>query len=286
MVKPSKKKLNLQNLCKNNFFFNLKALYQIKDLNLKCYKLDEKINLNKNKVNLEGKIEYYSKNEKKKTLLEENKKLIEYLEDNDFTVSSIYYWVITAKSVEELEKIINEVQEICSDMSPQIKLEIIQNKLLIYKFISNLYLASNSLDQLIWSDLPELSLPLNVSERTNSLKFDDNEFQMVTIKSIPPFIDELFFEKIFNVPNVRACITIKDTISQEELIRWVNLQYQFLLTDRNTTKKLSDATELDRQEENFQALMQEIKNGDEKIKEVSLTLVITGTRKVRKRRNY
>ena len=137
---------------KNNFFFNLKALYQIKDLNLKCYKLDEKINLNKNKVNLEGKIEYYSENEKKKTLLEENKKLIEYLEDNDFTVSSIYYWVITAKSAEELEKIINEVQEICSDMSPQIKLEIIQNKLLIYKFISNLYLASNSLDQLIWSD--------------------------------------------------------------------------------------------------------------------------------------
>ena len=54
---------------KNNFFFNLKALYQIKDLNLKCYKLDEKINLNKNKVNLEGKIEYYSENEKKKTLL-------------------------------------------------------------------------------------------------------------------------------------------------------------------------------------------------------------------------
>lgn len=261
---------------KNNFFFNLKALYQIKDLNLKCYKLDEKINLNKNKVNLEGKIEYYSENEKKKTLLEENKKLIEYLEDNDFTVSSIYYWVITAKSAEELEKIINEVQEICSDMSPQIKLEIIQNKLLIYKFISNLYLASNSLDQLIWSDLPELSLPLNVSERTNSLKFDDNEFQMVTIKSIPPFIDELFFENIFNVPNVRACITIKDTISQEELIRWVNSQYQFLLTDRNTTKKLSDATELDRQEENFQALMQEIKNGDEKIKEVSLILIVTG----------
>ena len=261
---------------KNNFFFNLKALYQIKDLNLKCYKLDEKINLNKNKVNLEEKIEYYSENEKKKTLLEENKKLIEYLEDNDFTVSSIYYWVITAKSVEELEKIINEVQEICSDISPQIKLEIIQNKLLIYKFISNLYLASNSLDQLIWSDLPELSLPLNVSERTSSLKFDDNEFQMVTIKSIPPFIDELFFENIFNVPNVRACITIKDTISQEELIRWVNSQYQFLLTDRNTTKKLSDATELDRQEENFQALMQEIKNGDEKIKELSLILIVTG----------
>ena len=111
---------------------------------------------------------------------------------------------------------------------------------------------------MVWSDLTDLSLPLNVSERPSSIKFDDNEFQIVNIKNIPPFIDELFFEKIFNVPNVRACLSIKDTITQEELIRWVNSQYQFLLSDRNTTKKLSDATELDRQEENFQVLMQEI----------------------------
>ena len=160
-------------------------------------------------------------------------------------------------------------------------MEIIQNKLEIFKFISNLYLTSNTLDQLVWSGLPELSCPLSVVERPSSIKFDDKEFQMVTIKSIPPFIDELFFENIFNVPNVRACISIKDTISQEELIRWVNSQYQFLLSDRNTTKKLSDATELDRQEENFQALMNEIKNGDEKIKEVSLILIVTGERQER-----
>ena len=82
------------------------------------------------------------------------------------------------------------------------------------------------------------------------------------------------FENIFNVPNVRANISIKETITQEELIRWVNSQYQFLLSDRNTTKKLSDATELDTQKENFQVLMQDIKNGDEKIKEVSLTIIV------------
>lgn len=108
---------------------------------------------------------------------------------------------------------------------------------------------------------------------------DDKDIQMVTIKNIPPFVDELFFEEIFNVPDVRACISIKDAISQDELIRWVNSQYQFLLSDRNTTKKLSDATELDTQKENFQQLMVEIKNGDEKIKEVSLTLIITGTKR-------
>ena len=58
-------------------------------------------------------------------------------------------------------------------------------------------------------------------------------------------------------------------------------QYQFLLSDRNTTKKLSDATELDTQKENFQLLMNDIKNGDEKIKEVSLILIIEGTKKER-----
>ena len=38
---------------KNNFFYALKSLYQIRNLNLKCYKLDKKINLNNNKINLE-----------------------------------------------------------------------------------------------------------------------------------------------------------------------------------------------------------------------------------------
>ena len=38
---------------KNNFFYVLKSLYQIRNLNLKCYKLDQKINLNNNKINLE-----------------------------------------------------------------------------------------------------------------------------------------------------------------------------------------------------------------------------------------
>ena len=36
---------------KNNFFYALKSLYQIRNLNLKCYKLDQKINLNNNKIN-------------------------------------------------------------------------------------------------------------------------------------------------------------------------------------------------------------------------------------------
>ena len=45
---------------KNLFFSMLKALYQIPNLNMKCYKLDEKLNLNANKVNFETIFKYYS----------------------------------------------------------------------------------------------------------------------------------------------------------------------------------------------------------------------------------
>ena len=263
---------------KNNFFYALKSLYQIRNLNLKCYKLDQKINLNNNKINLEELINYYKDDSQKEKLLDESKRLIEELEENHFTISSVYYLVVIAKDLNTLEKQLDEIEEIISNITPRINMEVIDNRLEIYKFLTNLYMNPKALDDLIWSDLPSLVSPLSLQEKTNMLKMDDKDIQMVTIKNIPPFVDELFFEEIFNVPDVRACISIKDAISQDELVRWVNSQYQFLLSDRSTTKKLSDATELDTQKENFQQLMVEIKNGDEKIKEVSLTLIITGTK--------
>lgn len=266
---------------KNNFFALLKSLYQIKDLNLKCYKLDEKINLNNNKLNLERLIKKYVDRLDKLLLLKESSNLIEELEENNYTVSSIYYLVLIAKDLNILERQLDEMEDILANLQPKIPAEVINNRLEIYKFLSNLYLSSNSLDLLMWADLPDLTVPLNLYEKTNMLKIDDSEVQMVTIKNIPPFVDELFFEEVFNYPNVRACINVKDAIDQEELIRWVNSQYQFLLSDRSSTKKLSDATELDTQKENFQILMNDIKNGDEKIKEVSLILLVQGNRKER-----
>ena len=262
---------------KESFFYMFKNLYQIRNINLKCYKLDEMINLNNNKIKLEELINTTT-NENKKALLEEERKLIEELEDRGFTTSSIYYFVLIAKEKSILDKQLDELFEVTENLEPTLNIDVIKNKLEVYKFFTNLYLTTNSLDQLVWSDLPELVAPLNISEKTNLIKYDDKNIQMVTIKTIPPFIDELFFEDIFNVPNVRACISIKDAISQDELIRWVNSQYQFLLSDRNTTRKLSDATELDTQKENFQRLMNDIKNGDEKIKEVSLVLVVYGSK--------
>ena len=128
---------------KNNFFFDLKSLYQIKGLNLKCYKIDEKINLNNNKIKLEELIEKFKDDKEKKELLKESKDLIEYLETNDFTVSSIYYWVVISKNVEELEKQLEEIEIVTSNMTPRLNITIIQNRLEIYKFLCNIYLSSN-----------------------------------------------------------------------------------------------------------------------------------------------
>jgi hypothetical protein len=188
---------------------------------------------------------------------------------------------VIAKDVISLEKQLDEIEDIVTNLQPQLNISFINNRLEIYKFLTNLYVNHYALDDLMWSDLPFLISPLSLQEKPNMIKIEDKEIQMVTIKNIPPFVDELFFEDIFNVPDVRACISVKDAISQDELIRWVNSQYQFLLSDRNTTKKLSDATELDTQKENFQELMLEIKNGDEIIKEVSLILIISGDKKER-----
>ncbi len=266
---------------KNNFFNYYRSLFHIKDLNLKFYKLDEPINLNYNKLNLDRLINKYKNDLKRLFLLNESRGLIDDLEQNNFTVSSIYYIVVIAKDTDTLERQLDEIEDLFSNIQPKINIEIITNRLEVYKFLSNLYISDNPLDLLMWSNIEELIVPLNLTEKTNMLKIDDNEVQLLTIKNISPFIDELFFEEIFNYPNVRSCLNIKDAIDQDELIRWINSQYQFLLSDRSTTKKLSDATELDIKKENYQLLMNDIKSGDEKIKEISLILLITGDRKER-----
>ena len=266
---------------KNNFFNYYRSLFHIKDLNLKFYKLDEPINLNYNKLNLDRLINKFKNDLKRLFLLNESRGLIDELEQNNFTVSSIYYIVVIAKDTDTLERQLDEIEDLFSNIQPKINIEIITNRLEVYKFLSNLYISDNPLDLLMWSNIEELIVPLNLTEKTNMLKIDDNEVQLLTIKNISPFIDELFFEEIFNYPNVRSCLNIKDAIDQDELIRWINSQYQFLLSDRSATKKLSDATELDIKKENYQLLMNDIKSGDEKIKEISLILLITGDRKER-----
>ncbi|MDO5568580.1 MAG: DUF87 domain-containing protein [bacterium] len=263
---------------KNNFFNQLKYLYQLKDLNLRIYKLDDKIDLNANKDYYNSLIERFKNDADKVSFLEERIIKFDLLEERKLTTTSRYYFVITSNNDKALIHIAEEVEIQCYNMTPRLNIKRILNKLEIYQFLVNLYLSSASIEQLMWSDLVELVSPFFVSENMNCLKVDNDEVQIVTVKKIPPFIDELFFEELFNVPETRCCIHVKDTIPTEELIRRLDNNYEFLLSERITTRKLSDATEMETEKENFQALMNQIKHGDEKIKEVDLIIVVNGNR--------
>ena len=269
------------NIQKSNFFNQLKYLYQIKDLNLRIYKLDDKIDLNANKDYYKGLMEEFSDDTSKLEFLKERYERLESLEEKNLTTTSRYYFVLVSDNDKTLEHMANEIKMQCYNMTPKLMIEPITNKLEIYQFLVNLYVSSANIEQLLWSDLIELIAPFYVHENIGYIKLDEEEIQVVTIKRLPPFIDELFFEDLFNVPNTRCCIHIKDTIPTDELVRRLDSNYEFLLSERNTTRKLSDATQMDTERENFQALMTQIKNGDEKIKEVDFIIIIKGNRKQR-----
>lgn len=266
---------------KNSFFNQLKYLYQLKDLNLRIYKLDDKIDLNANKDYYIKLINEYDCDEEKQEFLKERYDRLELLEQQNLTVTSRYYFVIISDNEKALEHISEELTIQCYNMTPRLNIQRLVNKLEIYQFLINLYLSTSTIEQLLWSDLIELISPFFINENMNYIKLDEEEIQIVTIKKIPPFIDELFFEELFNVPDTRCCIHIRDTIPTDELIRRLDNNYEFLVSERYTTRKLSDATQMDVEKENFQALMTQLKNGDEKIKEVDFIIVIKGSKKER-----
>lgn len=269
------------NIQKQNFFHQLKYLYQLKGLNLRIYKLDDKIDLNANKDHYNKLMEEYSTDEQRVEFLKERYYKLEELEHENLTTTSRYYFVIVNDNEKALEHIVEEVKMQCYNMTPRLNIKMITNKLEIYQFLVNLYLSTASIDQLMWSNLVELITPFFIQENMGYIKADEDEIQIITIKKLPPFIDELFFEELFNVPDTRSCIHIKDTIPTDELVKRLDSNYEFLMTERNTTRKLSDATQMDAEKENFQALMTQIKNGDEKIKEVDFIIVINGNKKQR-----
>lgn len=269
------------NIQKQNFFHQLKYLYQLKGLNLRIYKLDDKIDLNANKDHYNELMEEYSTDEQRVEFLKERYYKLEELEHENLTTTSRYYFVIVNDNEKALEHIVEEVEMQCYNMTPRLNIKMITNKLEIYQFLVNLYLSTASIDQLMWSNLVELITPFFIQENMGYIKADEDEIQIITIKKLPPFIDELFFEELFNVPDTRSCIHIKDTIPTDELVKRLDSNYEFLMTERNTTRKLSDATQMDAEKENFQALMTQIKNGDEKIKEVDFIIVINGNKKQR-----
>jgi len=269
---------------KQNFFAQLKYLYQLKNLDLRIYKLDDKIDLNANKDYYKKLMEYFENDKEKVEFLEERYSRFERLENENLTTTSRYYFVIVSDNEKILEHQLEEIEMQCYNMTPRLVVQPIENKLEIYQFLVNLYMSNANLEQLLWCDLTELITPFYINENTNYIKMDDNEVQLVTIKNIPLFIDELYLEELFNIPDSRCCIHIKDTIGTDTIIRRLDSNYEMLSSERITTRKLSDATQMDTEKENFRELMNQIKNGDEKIKEVDFIVAITGTKKEREER--
>ncbi len=269
---------------KQNFFSQLKYLFQLKNLDLRLYKLDDKIDLNANKDYYKKLIEQFKNEPEKVSFLEERYSRFEKLENDNLTTTSRYYFVIISNNEKILEHQLEEIEMQCYNMTPRLIIQPIENKLEVYQFLINLYISNANLEQLLWCDLSELITPFFINENANYIKIDEKEVQLVTIKNLPPFIEELYLEELFNIPDSRCCIHIKDTLDTDTIIRRLDSNYEMLTSERMTTRKLSDATQMDTEKENFRALMNQIKNGDEKIKEVDFIIAITGTKKEREER--
>ena len=269
------------NIQKQNFFEQMRYLFQIKDLDLRMYKLDDMLDLNGNKDNYLKLIDKYKDDEDKVKFLKERYNRILLLEQENLSTTSMYYFVLVSNNEKLLEHQLEDIKIQCYNMTPRMNISELENKLEVYQFLINLYMSNASIEQLLWCDLSELIVPFYIRENTSSLRFDDDEIQIVAIKNVPPFIDELFLEQLFNTSNTRFCIHVKDSIDTENVIRNIDSNYETLISERLTTRKLSMATEMDADKTNMQELMNQVKNGDEKIKEVNVIAVVRGTKEQR-----
>ena len=269
------------NIQKQNFFEQMRYLFQIKDLDLRMYKLDDMLDLNGNKDNYLKLIDKYKDDEDKVKFLKERYNRILLLEQENLSTTSMYYFVLVSNNEKLLEHQLEDIKIQCYNMTPRMNISELENKLEVYQFLINLYMSNASIEQLLWCDLSELIVPFYIRENTCSLRFDDEEIQVVAIKNVPPFIDELFLEQLFNTSNTRFCIHVKDSIDTENVIRNIDSNYETLISERLTTRKLSMATEMDADKTNMQELMNQVKNGDEKIKEVNVIAVVRGTKEQR-----
>lgn len=87
------------------------------------------INLNNNKLNLERLIKKYVDRLDKLLLLKESSNLIEKLEENNYTVSNIYYLVLIAKDLNILKRQLDEMEDILANLQPKIPVETISKRL-------------------------------------------------------------------------------------------------------------------------------------------------------------
>lgn len=262
------------------FYHTLSKLYRL-PFTIKAYKFDEKINLNINKENYEKLIEENSDSKIKQDLLVNNYNFIGAIEEQNMTSASSYYFAIICKNKEALDKAKEDFERACDSIIPKLDIELVDNKKWLVKILSNLYFSDTNLDQIMYYDFMDLLAPLRISELPNYLKVDNEEIQMVSIKNYPLFIESGFLDRIINLPNIKASVTIKDSIEQSKLLSVLNSSFKAVLADYNSSKNISDVNEMQNLMNNYKMLIEQISANDEKIKEVSIILAISGTKKER-----
>ena len=273
--------LSLTNLNEQNIFFNtLSKLYRL-SFTIKAYKFDEKINLNVNKENYINLIENSLDSQVKNEILISNHNFIEAIENENMTSASSYYFSIISKNMEALEKNCQDFELMSSQIIPRLEIEKIENKKNIIKIFTNMYFSNCNLDQIIYYDFFDLITPLKIKEQISTLKFDDEEIQLLSIKNYPLFIEHGFLDRIINLPNVKASVTINESIEQYKLLNVLNSSFKAVLADYNSSKNLSDVTEMQSLMNNYKLLIEQISTNDEKIKDVSIILAISGDKKQR-----
>ncbi len=262
------------------FYHTLAKLYRLPGT-IKAYKFDEKINLNVNKENYDKLIQQNIEIPSRTELLIDNRNFIDVIEQDNITTASSYYFCLIAKNKESLEKQKEDFERTCLSTIPKLEIEQVKNKQFLTKILTNMYYSEANLDQLMYYDFFDLIVPLKMSEQPSLLKIEDKEVQLLSIKNYPLFIESGFLDRIVNIPNVNVSITIKDTIEQSKLISILNSSFKSVLADYNSSKNLSDVTEMKSLLDNYRLLIEQISSNDEKIKEVSIVLAITGDKKQR-----
>lgn len=273
--------LSLTNDKEQSLFFNtLSQLYRL-PFTIKAYKFDEKINLNVNKENYDTLIKKNGDSKARFDILKSNKDFIDVIENYDLTCASSYYFVIVAKNSEALEKHMADFEQHCDSIVPKLELERVVNKKWLVKILTNMYFSDANLDQIMYYDFIDLITPMHLSEKPSFLKIDGEEVQMLTIKNYPLFIEHGFLDRIVNLPNVNVSITINETIEQGKLLNILNSSFKAVVADFNSSKNLSDVTEMSSLMDNYKSLIEQISANDEKIKEVTVIFAVRGTKEER-----
>lgn len=273
--------LSLTNESEQKVFYNiLSKLYRL-PCTIKAYKFDEKINLNINKENYDRLIHKNIDKKERVELLVDNRNFIDVIEEDNVTTASSYYFCLISKNKESLEKSKEDFERLCLSVIPKLEIEPVDNKKTLIKVLCNMYYSDVSLDQLMYYDFYDLIVPVHILEQPSLLKIEDKEIQMLSIKNYPLFIENGFLDRIVNIPNVKVSMTIKETIEKNKLLSILNSSFKSVLADYNSSKNLSDVTEMKSLLDNYRLLIEQISSNDEKIKEVSIVLSIEGNKEQR-----